>query len=58
MLVSIHHPVIYLKNSLSETGFCPLLQVTPTYLGPIDRASLGLWTPATTLTVFIKPSVK
>jgi hypothetical protein len=27
------------KNNVSETGFCLRLQVKPTLLGPIDRAS-------------------
>jgi hypothetical protein len=43
----IYHPVFYLKHrsiyiskhNVSETGFCLHLQVKPTQLGPIDRAS-------------------
>jgi hypothetical protein len=27
------------KSNISETGFCPHLQVKPTQLGPFDRAS-------------------
>jgi hypothetical protein len=33
-----HRPVYTLKHNVSETGFCVLLQVKPTQLGPIDRA--------------------
>jgi hypothetical protein len=32
-------PVYFSKHNVSETGFCPRLQVKPTQLGPIDRAS-------------------
>jgi hypothetical protein len=39
----IRRPVFYLKLNVSETGFCPRLQVEPTQLGAIDRASLSLW---------------
>jgi hypothetical protein len=39
----IHRPVFYLKQSVSETGFCLLLQGEPTQLGPVDRASLYTW---------------
>jgi hypothetical protein len=35
----IHHRVYYLRHDVSESGFCLLLQVEPTRLGPIDRAS-------------------
>jgi hypothetical protein len=38
----IHRPVFYLKYDVSVTGFCLHLQVEPTQLGPIDRASLCL----------------
>jgi hypothetical protein len=47
--------VVYLKHDVSDTGFCLLLQVEPTQLGPIDRASLFVQTLATTTTGFIKP---
>jgi hypothetical protein len=30
---------LYLKHNVSETGFCPRLQVKPILFGPIDRAS-------------------
>jgi hypothetical protein len=30
---------LFLKLNVSETGFCLRLQVKPTLLGPIDRAS-------------------
>jgi hypothetical protein len=32
-------PVFWLKHSVSETGFCLCLQVGPTQLCPVDRAS-------------------
>jgi hypothetical protein len=35
----IHRPVAYLKHDILETGFCLRLQVVPTQLGQIDRAS-------------------
>jgi hypothetical protein len=38
----IHGSVLYLKHNVSETGFCLLLQVEPSQLSPIDRASLSL----------------
>jgi hypothetical protein len=44
----------FIQNSDSETGFCLRLQVKHTQLGPIDRASLCLRTPATTPVKFIK----
>jgi hypothetical protein len=34
----IHNPVVYLKQVVSETGFCPSLQVKSIQLGPKDRA--------------------
>jgi hypothetical protein len=37
-------PVYISKHNVSETGFCLHLQVKPTQLGPIDRASLHLGT--------------
>jgi hypothetical protein len=43
----VHHPVFCLKRDILETGFCLRLQVEPAELGPVDRASLRLWTPAT-----------
>jgi hypothetical protein len=42
----IHRPIFYLKHDISETEFCLCLQVEPTQLGPINRASC-LWAPAT-----------
>jgi hypothetical protein len=41
-------PCFYLKHNISETGFCLRLQVEPTELGPIDRTSPYLRTPAPT----------
>jgi hypothetical protein len=37
----IHRTFFRLKHSTSETDFCLRLQVVPTQLSPIDRAS---WT--------------
>jgi hypothetical protein len=34
-----HRPVYITKQNISETGFCLRLQVEPTQLGPIDRAT-------------------
>jgi hypothetical protein len=52
----IHCPVFYSKHNVSETAFCLNLQVEPAQLGPIDRASFCLRTPATTPMEFIKPT--
>jgi hypothetical protein len=38
-------PVYFSKHNVSETGFCLRLQVKPTQLGPINRASPYLRTP-------------
>jgi hypothetical protein len=48
--VSRHYPssCLYLKHNVSETGLCLCLQVEPTQLGSIDRASPYLRTPAST----------
>jgi hypothetical protein len=35
----IHRSVFYLKHSILETGFCLRLEVEPTQLFSIDRAS-------------------
>jgi hypothetical protein len=35
----IHRPVYTSKHNVSETGFCPRLQVKPTQLDPINTAS-------------------
>jgi hypothetical protein len=49
----IHLPVfIYLKHSISETGFC----LERTHMGPVDRASPYLQTPAQTQDRIYKPS--
>jgi hypothetical protein len=37
----IHHSIFYLKHDISETGFCPRLQVEPTQLVLIEWASLS-----------------
>jgi hypothetical protein len=37
----------YLKEYVSETGFCLRLQAEPTQVGPIESVSLSLRTPAT-----------
>jgi hypothetical protein len=36
---------LFKTRNVSETGFCLRLQVEPTQLGPIDRASPCLRTP-------------
>jgi hypothetical protein len=44
----IHHPgfiCCYLKQNVLEAGFCLRLQVKPTQLGPINRASPHLLMP-------------
>jgi hypothetical protein len=46
----------YLKHNVSENGFCLRLQVEPTQLGPIARASPYLRTPAPTQDRVYKPS--
>jgi hypothetical protein len=38
----IHHPVLYRKHGISETGFSLRLQEEPTQVGPLERASLCL----------------
>jgi hypothetical protein len=38
----IQHPVFYSKHNFSDIRFCLRLQVEPTQLGPINRASLCL----------------
>jgi hypothetical protein len=51
IIVSGHYPspwFIYLKRNFSETAFCLRLQVEPTQLSPVDRASPYLRTPAPT----------
>jgi hypothetical protein len=52
----IHRPVLYKTYNVSETGFCLRLQVEPIQLGPIDRASPCLRTPAPTQDRIYKPS--
>jgi hypothetical protein len=42
----IHRPFVFIWNSVSETGFCHRLQVEPTQLDTMDRASPYLRTPA------------
>jgi hypothetical protein len=42
----IQRTVFCLKHNVSETEFCFRLQVEPTQLGPIDRASPYLRAPA------------
>jgi hypothetical protein len=39
---------VCLKHNVLETGLCLCLQVKPSQLGPIDRASPYVWTPAPT----------
>jgi hypothetical protein len=45
LLDIIYRPVYFSKHNVSETGLCLRLQVKPTQLGPIDRASPHLRTP-------------
>jgi hypothetical protein len=45
---------LYLKQGISKTGFRLCFQVKPTHMGPIERANLCVWTPATTPIRFIK----
>jgi hypothetical protein len=53
----IHRPVfIYLNHNVSEIGFYLRLLVEPTQLGPIDRASPFLRTPAPTEDRIYRPS--
>jgi hypothetical protein len=44
-LVIIHRPVYITEHNVSETGFSLRLQMEPTQLGPIHRASPYLRTP-------------
>jgi hypothetical protein len=39
---------LFKTHNILETGFCLLLQVDPSQLGPINRASTYLQTPAPT----------
>jgi hypothetical protein len=50
----IHHFVFYSKNNVLENGFYLQLQVEPTQVGAIDRATLGLWTPEVKVEVNVK----
>jgi hypothetical protein len=52
----IHHPVFISKHNVSDTEFCPRLQVEPTKLGPIDRTSPDLRTLAPTQDMAYKQS--
>jgi hypothetical protein len=52
----IHRPVFLFKHAnVSKTGLCLRLQVEPTQLGPIDRASPYLRTSAPTQVSIYKP---
>jgi hypothetical protein len=39
LFIKKHRPVYFSKHNVSETEFCLRLQIKPTQLGPIDRAS-------------------
>jgi hypothetical protein len=52
----IHRPFYLLKHNISETGFCLHVEVKPTQLGPVNRASPYLRTPAPTQVRVCKPS--
>jgi hypothetical protein len=56
--VSGHYPstCFYLKHNVLETGFCLRLQVKPTQLSPINRASPCLQTSESTQNGVYKPS--
>jgi hypothetical protein len=51
MFLDIIHRLVHFlkKHNVSETGFCLRLQVKPTQLDPIDRASPYLRTPMTVI---------
>jgi hypothetical protein len=58
-----HRPVFCLEHGATEIGFCLSLQVESTQLGPVDRNSLCLRTPAATpielvvsVSAFINPT--
>jgi hypothetical protein len=38
----VHRPIFYLKQDVSETGFCLHHEVEHTHVGPIEKASLCL----------------
>jgi hypothetical protein len=48
LTIIVHRPVYYLRRNVTETGFCLRLQVKPTQLGPINRASRFLLTTTPT----------
>jgi hypothetical protein len=52
----IQYPVFTETHNVSETAFCLRLQVEPIQLGPVDRASPYLRTPAPTQDGIYKPS--
>jgi hypothetical protein len=56
MFLNIIHRHVYISKHVSETGFCLRLQVEPTQLGPIDRTSPCLRTPAPTPVGVYNPS--
>jgi hypothetical protein len=39
----IHRSIVYLKHNISETGFCLLLQVEHTQLGPVQRQTSSIY---------------
>jgi hypothetical protein len=45
LLDIIHRPIYFSKHNVSETGLFLRLQVKPTQLGPVDRASPYLRVP-------------
>jgi hypothetical protein len=57
ILDNFHHPVFYLKHGVLKTRFCLRLQVEPTQLGPIARASLSLRTPVVEAEINLRPTV-
>jgi hypothetical protein len=56
-LYIIHCPRFLIEtHNISEIGFCLRLQVGPTQLSPIDKASPYLRTPAQTRDAVLMPS--
>jgi hypothetical protein len=54
--LSKNNVLFIFQNNMLETGFCLCLQVEPSQLGPIDRATPYLQTPLPTPDMVYKPS--
>jgi hypothetical protein len=48
--LDIFHPPVLIENNVSKVGFCLRRQVKPAQLGPINRDTPYLRTPAPTQT--------